>query len=449
LAKIGKWSIALAFTLALLMLAGSLSPTSLWDGLGGLTSMSSLVSSCGMNLSQQQGYARMAEWLGLSLVAIMVGMAWATIGQVLSGTFGGPKYNQFVKGMLWSGVETAALLGILAIMFGTLWEYGDARLQTARAYAVLAKNTVMFDFSLMLGANMIAGFVTNLNPYFKLPGKVFMSVGFQVAPMFKPIIDILGVTMQLITTAVALWAAQEFLLCFVQGSMLAILLPAGFFLRGFGLNAGGNALIAISLSMFFIYPHMMIMLGESVSAQLEGDLKSNNVPQSNIWMTQCLDKPICCVHDAAPQGGADWLAIPNGPPPSSVSVSQINHGLFNIRLNPATGSSLGNYCIYNTVLANAYRATLGLVSGTGLLGVAGGAALAGLLKYMNISWLSVGVMVPLAMFAFYAIMEMVYFVFILTIIVPIFIVFVTLTIAKELAKVLGTEIDLSSLEKLI
>ena len=42
-----------------------------------------------------------------------------------------------------------------------------------------------------------------------------------------------------------------------------------------------------------------------------------------------------------------------------------------------------------------------------------------------------------------------YFVFVVTIIAPIFMIFVTLTLAKEIAKVLGTEIDLSSLEKLI
>jgi len=107
-------------------------------------------------------------------------------------------------------------------------------------------------------------------------------------------------------------------------------------------------------------------------------------------------------------------------------------------------------CIYNTVLANAYRATFGLIKGSGAWAVAGGAvAIGALFKYLNISWLSAGVMVPLAMFTFYALMEMVYFVFILTMLVPIFIIFVTLTIAKEIAKVLGTEIDLSSLEKLI
>jgi len=444
--KTGKWPFALAFMLALLMLAGSLSPTSFWGGISGFLQQSQLLgASCSAHFSQGQAQARLAEWIGLSLVGILVGLAWATIGQVLSGAFSGQKYNQFIKGMLWGGVETAALLGLLSALLVLFWGPSNDRLEAARAYAVVAKNTVMFDFTMMLGANMIAGFVTNMNPYFKLPGKVFMSIGFQMAPMFKPIIDILGVTMQLITTAVVLWSAQEFLLCFVQGYMMVILLPAGFFLRGFGLNAGGNALIAIALSMYFIYPQMIIMLGSAVANQLEGEIDPNNSAYPHfLAASTCIDKPICCLHSAEAQGSE--LSIPNGDPANGhLSVAQINSGFFN------TGTAPGgpNYCIYNTVLANAYKATFGLISGTGLLSLVGGAAAIGALKYMNISWMTAGVMVPLFAFSVYAIMEMVFFVFILTMIVPIFIIFITLTIAKEIAKVLGTEMDLSSLEKLI
>lgn len=438
--KISKWSMALAFLLALSMLAGSLSPTSFWGGLSGIFHSSGTLTSCGTALAQDQGYARLLEWIALSLVAIMVGMAWAFIGQVLSGAFGGQKYNQFVKGMIWGGIETAALLGLLTGLFGIFWDFGNQQIDKARAYAVIARNTVSFDFAMMLGANMIAGFVVNMNPYFKLPGKAYMSIGFQMAPMFKPIIDILGVSMQLIITAVVMWNAQEFLLCFIQGYMLAILLPAGFFLRGFGLNAGGNALIAISLSLYFIYPQMMIMLGQTVANQVEGELVASGIP--HFWFT-CLDKPICCIPSAnAPEGER---TIPNGKSGDHLSIDEINQGVFST--GPAAGGP--GMCIYNTVLANAYRATIGLIKDSGAWAIAGGAVAIGGLKYLNISWLSAGVMLPIAMFTFYALMEMVYFVFILTMLVPIFIIFVTLTIAKEIAKVLGTEIDLSSLEKLI
>ena len=454
MARIRTLSIAAAALLAILLLAGRLSPSML----DSIVSPSYALSTCSAALPQGEAFNRLLEWTGLSLVALMIGVMWAIIGQVLTGTFSGQKYNEFVKGMLWSGVETAALLGLLTALFIPVWDYSMSRLDTARAYAVLAKNTVSFDFGLMLGANFIAGFITNMNPQFKIPGPAYMTVGLQIAPMFKPILDILGVTMQLITTAVALWAAQEFLLCFIKTHMLVILLPAGFFLRGFGLKAGGNALIGIALAMFIIYPHMIIMLSETVSSQIEDDITASYAvnptnPVKHVLENTCVNKPICCLFDASPSSPSEpW--IPNGNSGDKLSVYEVSNGLFNMRYSDVSNAGGPNFCMYNTVLANVYRATFmeEILSLDNIWTFAGGAAAlgtVGLLKFMNISWLSTGLMVPFMLFSIYAVMEMIYFVFIVTIIVPIFRLFVTLTLAKEVAKVLGTEIDLSALEKLI
>jgi len=449
MAKLHRLTIAIAALLSLLLLAGMLYP-SMFDT---LFSPNSALATCSTALSNVQAYDRILEWSALSLFAIMVAVVWAIIGQILTGTFSGQKYNEFVKGMLWGAVETAALLGLLTALFVPLWAYGMQGLDTAHAYAVLAKNTVSFDFGLMLGANFIAGFITNMNPQFKIPGPAYMTVSLQIAPMFKPILDILGVTMQLITTAVAMWAAQEFLLCFIQTHMLVILLPSGFFLRGLGLKAGGNAIIGIALSLFFIYPHMIIMMGETVSSQLQDDITASHVTNTvldHTWLS-CTDKPICCLADSSYTGAPGDYSIPNGNSGENLSTTAITHGLFNMRYTD-TGSG-PNFCMYNTILANVYRATfMDKIMKLDIWTFAGGAAAIGtaaLLKYMNVSWMSTGLMVPFALFSIYAIMEMVYFVFIMTIIVPIFILFVTLTLAKEIAKVLGTEIDLSALEKLI
>ena len=457
MAKIGRIPILLAALLALLILSGRLYPSIL----DGILRPSNALTTCGTGLTDSQGLSRVMEWAGLSLIAILVGLMWAIIGQVLGGTFGGPKYNEFVKGMIWGSVETAALLGLFTALFSVFWGYGMDNVESARAYAVLAKNTVSFDFGLMLGANFIAGFITNMNPQFKIPGPAYMTVSFQIAPMFKPILDILGTTMQLITTALVMWAAQEFFICFIKSSMLTILIPAGFFLRGFGLKAGGNALLGIAISLFFIYPYMISLTGSVVASQLQDDIISNNIASGNfpqhVWNATCVDKPICCLMDASPSNISSPYIVNCGDgsfPNHRLAPDKVSHGLFNMRYSDANGGSLGNFCMYNTVLANVYRATfmdkimkLDAWTITGGAGAALGTA--ALLKYMNVSWMSVGLMVPLALFSIYAIMEMVFFVFIMTVIVPLFILFVTLTLAKEIAKVLGTEIDLSALEKLI
>jgi len=457
MAKIGRWPVALAALLALLTLAGALHPATFIDG---LFYPSNMLTSCSAG-AYQNGLDRVLEWSGLSLIAIMVGLVWAIIGQVLGGTFGGPKYNEFVKGMIWGSVETAALLGLFTAMFSVLWPFGVANIDKARAYAVLAKNTASFDFGLMLMANMLTGFITNLNTSFKIPGAVFITVGFQVAPMFKPIIDILGVAMQLITTAVALWNAQEFLLCFVKSNMLLILLPAGFFLRGFGLKAGGNALIGIALSTYFIYPLMINMLGQIVTDHLTTEIQTTAGGTDHPWLG-CVDNPICCVvPGGAKPGDLNENFLPNGPNWQSslsdrISVEKVNQGIFDMKYDNQAQSGAGtanNWCMYNTVFANAYKAIFAdKIMAGGFWTFAGGAGamtVSAILKYMNIGWLAVFLMVPISVFTFYTMGDIMYFVFIVTIIAPIFMVFVTLTLAKEIAKVLGTEIDLSSLEKLI
>jgi hypothetical protein len=50
------------------------------------------------------------------------------------------------------------------------------------------------------------------------------------------------------------------LLCFVRSSMFYVLLPLGFFLRGFSMSKGaGNSIIALCIALHFFYPIMLTM----------------------------------------------------------------------------------------------------------------------------------------------------------------------------------------------
>ena len=118
------------------------------------------------------------------------------------------------------------------------------------------------------------------------------------------------------------------------------------------------------------------------------------------------------------------------------------------------GVGTGSFCAFNTVLPNLWEAIGGmdpynLVSlGTlGAVGISG--ATYTILKLFNINFVSIALLPPFTTFVLAAVYEAVYFLFIVSVLLPIFTIFITITIAKEIAKVLGTEIDLSSLEKLI
>ncbi|VVC00653.1 Uncharacterised protein [uncultured archaeon] len=452
MARIGKTPFAIALLLAVALLIGQLNSSFFSDLFGTPRSISCTGTTPGTTVDWK-------VWIGFSFIGLFLGTAIVSLGYIFSGAFSSAQYNEFLKGKLWEIIETAALLSIFSLSFIGLSGYGEKNIKNAQAYSTLIQNTIVFDFGVMLAASMATGFIVNINPQFKVPGAAFISLGFQITPMFKPIIDALNLTMQLITTAVGMWSAQGLLLCFAKTQMLALLLPIGFFLRALGVKGGGNALIGISLAVYFAYPYLIIIMGEVVTSHMANMIAGSQTPH---LLSTCSDKPICCLQSAGtiPGPGDDYL--PNGkrwndPDPAIASQYRIKtdavlSGGFAMSLGSA--STGANACMYNNMLARAYKATFGDIVNNlttwGVVGTMGAAgALAFLFNYMNISWLTVFLMVPLSFFVIHSVEEMLYFVFIVTILMPLFILFITLTLAREISKALGTEIDLSSLEKLV
>jgi hypothetical protein len=374
---------------------------------------------------------------------------------MFSGVFG-QRIQDFVKGGLWGFVEGAALLGILAIAMVGLQKYGEENINTARAYAVVIRNTVITDFAMVLGATTLVSFYTNVNPQFKPFGlKLGLYLTFQIAPMFRPVFDTLGLMMQLLTTAILEWFAHDFMLCFVKDSMLSLLLPAGLFLRALGLKGGGNALIGIALAFYFAYPFMLVQAGQIITKHVQNEIVPPGMAPGHAWGSSCIDRPICCIGSATPSSLTDRPYIENGDPSTvdgRLLVKPLAEGPIRVSLS-GTPVKTGATCIYNTILGRGYSgfsssiSSIGTWSLTKTVGV--GTATFFIMKLLNLSFLSVFMTMPIVAFTQLAVYETVYFLFIVSIVLPIFNIFITLTLAKEITKVLGTEIDLSSLEKLI
>ncbi|MCX8175193.1 MAG: hypothetical protein N3E51_03240 [Candidatus Micrarchaeota archaeon] len=404
------------------------------------------------------------SWMPLAWIALILSILIVSVGYIVSGLFGSAKLNEWLRGTLWGVAETAAILSVLTLSFAGLEDFGVKNIDTARAYSTLIRNTVVFDFALMVFSNMIISFVAHQKPNIKLAGFKAFATSFQIAPMFRPIFDGLGAIMQLIAAAVAEWFAHEFLLCFIKNTMLPLFLPLGIFLRAFGpqAKAGANALIGLAISLYFVYPFMMVQFGEMITNYFENELAIANPP--HIWATCVGDKPMCCVGINPQPEDENEPFIANGkrgydPWPASkpyrLSQEKVLQGDIVISIDgqlPVVGS--GVFCIYNTVLSKAVGGVFEKLSGMGAFGgVAGVAigtvALNKILQKFNISWLAAFLLPPILTLLLYGIYEVIFFLFIVSLVIPIFIIFITITLAKEVAKALGTEIDLSALEKII
>ncbi len=398
-------------------------------------------------------------WIGLAFMALLFGAMINAVMAIFSGVFG-QRIQDFVKGGLWGFVEGAALLCILAISMTGLQSYGEQNIDTARAYAVVIRNTVITDFAMVLGATTLVSFYTNINPQFKPFGmKLGLYLTFQVAPMFRPVFDTLGLMMQLLTTAILEWFAHDFMLCFVKDSMLSLLLPAGLFLRAFGLKGGGNALIGIALAFYFAYPFMLVQAGQIVTRHVQNEIVPIGMAPDHAWGSSCIDRPICCIGNANPPNLNDNRAYIENGDPSNVAgrllVESLVKGPITVSLDgnamPSVGT--GATCIYNTILGRGYTGFTDAISGTDTWtvtkSIGAGAVTLAIMKLLNLSSFAVLFALPSVAFTQLAVYETVYFLFIVSIVLPIFNIFITLTLAKEITKALGTEIDLSSLEKLI
>lgn len=394
-----------------------------------------------------------AGWATLSFVSLLIGVAIASVGQIMSGLFSTPVYTNFVKGAVWGLLEGAVLLSLFTASFIGLQEFGVDNLDTARTYSTIIKNTAVFDFSLIVVANTAFSFFAKQNFQLRLPGFTSIMVGFQLAPMFRPAFDALGMMSQLIVVSVVEWSAHEFFLCFIKGTMLSLLLPAGIFLRIFGAKGAGNALIGIAIALYFVYPWLMVLIGQIVTNYFQSDIDEST---PHIWGT-CTDRPICCIGATSPQpSSTDEAFIPNGEnwqtdTTDRISQTAVLEGEIHISFSEVSFGK--TYCIYNTMLARSWGFVVdNLFGGDAMSNIStllGLGLVASALDFMNVSFLFVA-LIPFAVgFAVSTTYEALFFVFIVSLVLPIFAIFITLTLAKEIAGALGTTIDLSALEKII
>jgi hypothetical protein len=391
----------------------------------------------------------------------MVGVVFQAMLSILSGVLGGQKYNEFFKGGVWGIVETAGMLSIFTLAFAGLGEFGTKNIDTARAYSAIIRNNIMLDFGAMVVSSTVFSFVARQTPPIRMPAVRVFGMGFQLSPMFRPIFDALGLMVQLLAAAIAEWSGQEIFLCFIKTNMLAVIIPIGFFLRAFGLRGGGNALLAIGITLYFIYPYLMTTFGEMITNYVINDSGLN---AANSAHQSCVDRPICCLQATQPVPiGSNRAFVKNGPdwandPSQRLDAEDITKGdaltVIDFPIVPITGQFGGSTCFYNTGLAYAYSQTIGKLDGWGVVGTGGGllfGVLSGnyLSKRFNLSFLMVSLVGLFGAFVIYSSYEITFVLFIASLVVPILLIFITITAAKEIAKALGTEIDLSSLEKLI
>ncbi|MEM4272683.1 MAG: hypothetical protein QXH30_03760 [Candidatus Bilamarchaeaceae archaeon] len=202
-------------------------------------------------------------------------------------------------------------------------------------------------------------------------GVLYHAIRFNLGGLLKPFVDGVGTMASLLSFALGEWIANINVLCFIKKFVPTILLPIGIIFRSLPqTRGGGNALIALSVALFVVYPLMIYMNYEAYKSYF-GTVES----RSNI---------------------------------QEITTS------------------------------------FSLTSGMGAL-------LVGFIWLRSVTGMLLGVPFLMGILAtvidVYA--DVLYTVFVLSIFLPLLNIFVTLTVARELAKYFGTEINISAFVKLI
>jgi len=337
------------------------------------------------------------NWFVPSFVAFALIIGLIAMVYVASGIAHTQKIRAWCKESLFGVLTTGIIIAVLSGAYLGMDSFGKNYLDYSIGYAHTMRNTLTIDFIGLTVFSMLVSFLSQA-PSFAVWG---FGIRFSLVPVLKPIFDMLGIILNMSIASLGEWFAQEFFLCFIKHNMLSIFLPMSIFLRAFTPTKGlGNTMLAIGIGFFFVYPFLVGM-----NADIVADMYGKPVVEAGSEVECDMSRLQFCVY-----GTGLWDNIKDA------------WGDANAPWNEITDSGW---------VARFFMGILGIVmvKFTGILG-------ATMLVFVVST-------VPMLL------QSVAQFIFIVSIVMPLFNIFITITITMELAKVLGTEIDLSAIEKLL
>ncbi len=363
------------------------------------------------------------SWLPLSLVALLFSFSLAGLGYVLSGLMG-PRLLAWSKQNLYASAKSAIIVILIFAGFTltncqgsstsspNIYCVGFLQLQHAINFAETIRNTMTYEFATMTGITAGLSTLLNITPYFRPAG--IIGISFSLSPAFRPLFDALGLMLSLLSVAVGEWFIQIWLLTFIKTRMLSIFVPIGLFLRAFGLQRGGDALIAIAIGFFFVYPFMLNVSAIAVQSYIMSEFTGNNTlvgASDGSWYNtfdECIDH--------------------------TTKTSSILPGS-------------GTVCFFKLSTLGALDYVKSFTDSIG--GIGPSLLIAGLVQLLTGALPAALAVSFAAVYLLALIKASLFYILVVSIIIPLFILFITITLIKEIAAFLGTHMDFSAFEKLI
>lgn len=169
-------------------------------------------------------------------------------------------FSMITAGNIWFGSTLSfSELQQDEIYSGTL---SPLHIDLAMAFAKKMIYEISTDIGFLLLYNTIIYTISSATMYFGVTWRAMWT--FQLGPVLKPLIDLLGMILQLLFVAAGEWVLHLVMLCAIKKWTWSFFIPLALLIRSFPLTrGGGDALLALFLAFAFFYPLMFLVDAES------------------------------------------------------------------------------------------------------------------------------------------------------------------------------------------
>jgi hypothetical protein len=160
-----------------------------------------------------------------------------------------------------------------------VYAYADTAIDAAMVYSRLMTERIASDLATLLVFNTFVHTLYSATVYVGVTTKAMFS--FNVGPILKPIVDIIGLVVQFLSVALGEWMLHFVLLCFIKKWTYTVFIPLGILLRSVPqTRSAGDALLAVFWALALVYPLSLIANWEVYKATSFAVLPNETLIQS-------------------------------------------------------------------------------------------------------------------------------------------------------------------------
>ncbi len=132
----------------------------------------------------------------------------------------------------------------------------------AMAFSRLMVSEMVTHYSMLLMYNTVVHTIYSSTMWIGITWRAMYS--FNLGPVLKPLIDVVGMSLQFLSLGMTEWLLHTIILCMIKKYMWGFFIPLGVLMRAFPYTRhGGEALLSLSFALVLLYPFMFLFSYEA------------------------------------------------------------------------------------------------------------------------------------------------------------------------------------------